>query len=372
MWRTLLACITTSILTAYCVTHLQAEQALAWLPAANSAAAAAAAFATGGISTPGWPLEGEFSLRRLRALKGNSSSSLEHHDSESLDGGSSSSSSSSRELLYQGGGFSPTWRRQHGAFKSRWHGTVLRSVFKAQSKVRSTKEQRASRIFVPLLSNRHEQLCCMLTDLNAKVGATNALDVWVFSVDHEAETVYNKSPCWRRKFNITVAFMVLDEHWTLDPRHSSSAVHDRNAWVGLPGLFGEDYRRMGHWRLAFQPAFADMLGYKLLWQLDDDSFFTSPLNISMADHMRQQTCGSRAPRRCATPTWCPGAWPRWHACSWSLSAWSRRARCSPTTRSRRAWRACTLCEAPQAAPGARRWRATRAAGLGPSSTATTW
>jgi hypothetical protein len=192
-----------------------------------------------------------------------------------------------RHLRYQGGGFSAAWRTEYGHFKSRWHPTVLKSVIKAQQLLTTTAEQRASRVFVPMLSTRHSELCCMLTDLNNKVGATNTLDVFVFTLDNKAQAVYNSSPCWNRKFNISVVFMPLDEHWGVEPTSSSSAIHDTHDWVGMPGLFGENYRRMGHWRLTFQFAFADLLGYRYVWQLDDDSFFKSPVNFSMIEYMQK-------------------------------------------------------------------------------------
>jgi hypothetical protein len=196
---------------------------------------------------------------------------------------------SGRQLKYQGGGFNAGWRQEYSSFKSRWHPTVMTSVFKAQQKLTTTIEQRAGRLFVPMLSNRHSELCCMLTDLDSKVGGANALDVFIFTVDNKAQAVYNRSPCWKRQMNITVVFLPLDEHWGVEPECSSSAIHDMNGWIGMPGLFGENYRRMGHWRLTFQFAFADMLGYKYLWQLDDDSFFRSPVNFSMIQYMQEKT-----------------------------------------------------------------------------------
>lgn len=81
--------------------------------------------------------------------------------------------------------------------------------------------------------------------------------------------------------------MSLDEQWHVDPHCTSSAIHDMNGWVGLPGLFGDSYRRMGHWRLTFQFAFADLLGYKYLWQLDDDSFFRSQVQFNMMSYMSE-------------------------------------------------------------------------------------
>jgi hypothetical protein len=123
--------------------------------------------------------------------------------------------------------------------------------------------------------------------MNAKLGANNKVDVFIFTVDNKAQVEFHSSPCQGRPMNITLVFMALDEHWGLNPRCSSSAVHDMDSWVGVPKMFGESYRRMGHWRLTFQFAFADMLGYKYVWQLDDDSFFKSPVDFDIISYMKQ-------------------------------------------------------------------------------------
>lgn len=44
-------------------------------------------------------------------------------------------------------------------------------------------------------------------------------------------------------------------------------------------------RNMGHWRLMFQFIFADMLGYKYIWQVDDDTEFQTRETINMTDFM---------------------------------------------------------------------------------------
>lgn len=184
----------------------------------------------------------------------------------------------------------PQWSKYYGGFKSRWHHTVLKSVHKAERLLRTSRRRRARRFFVPMLSSRHSELCCMLTDLNKKVAATNKLDVFVFSVENAAHSVFFESECRSRKFNLTVNFMALDEHWRLghgtNPATSSSAFFDTSDWMG--GHFNEDYRRMGHWRLAFQFAFADMLGYRYVWQLDDDSHFRTPVTVNLMEYMQER------------------------------------------------------------------------------------
>ena len=44
----------------------------------------------------------------------------------------------------------------------------------------------------------------------------------------------------------------------------------------------------GHWRLTFQMSFAQRLGYSYLLQLDDDSYFTSPLETDLLHFARSR------------------------------------------------------------------------------------
>jgi hypothetical protein len=123
--------------------------------------------------------------------------------------GTSSVAQPGRQLLYQGGEFTAVWRREYGSFKSRWHPAVLRSVSKAEQQLNTTRWDRSGRLFVPMLTSRHKDLCCMLTDLNAKLGATNKVDVFVFSVDNAAQTSYNQSPCVDRTMNIALLIFIM-------------------------------------------------------------------------------------------------------------------------------------------------------------------
>lgn len=76
----------------------------------------------------------------------------------------------------------------------------------------------------------------MLTDLDRKVGTTNALDVFVVTQDNKAQQEYNRSPCRHRHLNIAVMFLPLEEHWGVVPECSSSVMHDKQGWIGMPGL----------------------------------------------------------------------------------------------------------------------------------------
>ena len=43
---------------------------------------------------------------------------------------------------------------------------------------------------------------------------------------------------------------------------------------------------MGHWRLRFPFEFARHLGYRYLWQSDDDTYLTKPIGYSLVQYMR--------------------------------------------------------------------------------------
>jgi hypothetical protein len=51
---------------------------------------------------------------------------------------------------------------------------------------------------------------------------------------------------------------------------------------------------MGHWRLAFQFAFADRLGYKYVLQLDDDSDFRAKETLNLTDFMQSKLFSGEA------------------------------------------------------------------------------
>jgi hypothetical protein len=60
-------------------------------------------------------------------------------------------------------------------------------------------------------------------------------------------------------------------------------------------------RNMGHWRLMFQFAFADMLGYKYLWQVDDDTEFKSQEAVNITEFMQEKLVAGAS---CSLPS-CP-------------------------------------------------------------------
>jgi hypothetical protein len=172
----------------------------------------------------------------------------------------------------------------HGKLKSRWHADVVKYAFKAMAGLNSTAAQRSRRVFVPMLTARPHRICCALSDLSAKVGASTPLDVFVWSIDNAAETAFRSSQCNNMQFTFPVSFLNVSESWK-PPATGASGIHHILDW-GARG-FSMDYRRMGHWRLIFQFAFADILGYRYLWQLDDDSFFLEAVTTNMLQYVQQ-------------------------------------------------------------------------------------
>jgi hypothetical protein len=116
----------------------------------------------------------------------------------------------------------------------------------------------------------------MLRNFDANIrGANPNVDVLVFSInntaaEHEAECVLPN-----------VYYMALLEHWGPRRQGSATATHLWSfAWADA------GYRNMGHWRLTFQFAFADMLGYKYVWQVDDDTEFKARETLNVTDYMQ--------------------------------------------------------------------------------------
>jgi hypothetical protein len=141
----------------------------------------------------------------------------------------------------------------------------------------NTKKERGNRILVPLLTNQNATPCCMLKNFAANVAPSNPeVDIFVFSPQNRAEA--GSSAC-RLPY---VYYLPLHENLGVKRRGSAS---DPLLWSGRSHWDGS-YRGMGHWRLTFPFAFADALGYKFLWQLDDDSDFAVAQNVSVAQQMK--------------------------------------------------------------------------------------
>lgn len=173
-----------------------------------------------------------------------------------------------------------TLNRSQPAPTPSWYGDVGHSVNEARSLLGSAgSAATADRILVPLLSSRSDELCCFLRLFGRNVAPVTPADIFIFSVDNSAEAIVTAA-CPSEGSGQHVHFMALREHWMTPWEAGPKA-----SWAGIKS---EDYRRMGHWRLLFPMAFAAELGYSLVWQLDDDSFFTKPLRTNMLQFARER------------------------------------------------------------------------------------
>jgi len=153
-------------------------------------------------------------------------------------------------------GASPTNKYNFNTSRSLWHPNILKTANKAEALLRArgiTRASRSSRLFIPLLTSRPEQTCCALKTYQNNVvrGLNNTSDFFVFSINNTAEASFRASAhCKDFKPAGALLFFAVDEYWSV-PKGS---VEQMVGWNG--------YNLMGHWRLAFQNKFADILGYR--------------------------------------------------------------------------------------------------------------
>lgn len=157
------------------------------------------------------------------------------------------------------------------------HKTMKASIEIARSQLSSGKSTTDNltqdTLAVMLLSNNANQTCHALQNLIGQLLTWNPLDIFVFSLNN---SLYTRN-AWEMP-QLNVIFMSLYEHWETPDQAGS-----RDLWTA--SRFGEDYRRMGHWRLAFQMEFALELGYKFVLQIDDDSAFLQPIEYNLIQYM---------------------------------------------------------------------------------------
>ena len=127
---------------------------------------------------------------------------------------------------------------------------------------------------VLLLSNNAQQICCALKNFSGHLVPWTPVHFFVFSVENHLGSQV-PDDC---RVGLHLAFMKLDAH-LVTPQEAETP----DLWSAPH--FNEEYRRMGHWRLAFQMQFASRLGYRYILQLDDDSAFMAPLRFNLVQHM---------------------------------------------------------------------------------------
>jgi hypothetical protein len=161
--------------------------------------------------------------------------------------------------------------------RSHLHKTIKASVTEADAMLNNTREERSRRILVPLLVGAGMAPCCMLKNFDAKVRSANPnIDIVVFT--HENSAAQDEDACVMKD----VYYMALHEHWGPTRRGSATVPH---LW-SFASRSDASYRNMGHWRLTFQFAFVELLGYKYLWQVDDDIEFTAQESLNVTEYMQ--------------------------------------------------------------------------------------
>ena len=163
--------------------------------------------------------------------------------------------------------------------------SLREAEWQIQMKQRNNAGKMEERLAVLLLSNDERQLCCAIKNFTGHLLPWNPVDIYVFSVDNHMERKFVHT-CGK-KFSVGLVFLKLHEHW-----ETPEAAEDPSLWTAPH--FSEDYRRMGHWRLAFQMDFAAKIGYKYILQMDDDSAFPDPVTFDLVKHMLAQNLSMAA------------------------------------------------------------------------------
>lgn len=163
------------------------------------------------------------------------------------------------------------------------NSTVCRSATLAKQLLGATPV--ADRMMVILLSSREKMLCCTVKLLQVHFFNETPADMFIFSPNNTAK-VNAKKICPTLVSSSNIYFMAIDEHWEV-PQNAAT-----QSWME----YGEqkqthiiNYRLMGYWRLRFQFDFAREIGYKYLWQIDDDSQLLAPLGYNAIHRMENES-----------------------------------------------------------------------------------
>ena len=124
-----------------------------------------------------------------------------------------------------------------------------------------------------ILTNRFPSSACpCLNTFNTQFIAHNPADVYVFVLGGAAaHAALVDCVGAHAGWHIVDLLSHADDLGWVTPPQAGNA----SEWT--PPGFGEEYRRMGHWRLTTQFALAASLGYSTLLQVDDDSYFPAPV-----------------------------------------------------------------------------------------------
>jgi hypothetical protein len=136
-----------------------------------------------------------------------------------------------------------------------------------------------------ILTHRPTDTVCFYLDLfHRNFVAHNPADVFVFAVGGDDQhagvaACVRGFPSW---YTVNLLAHADALGWTT-PQHAA----DPALWSAYP-KFNQDYRRMGHWRLAHQFKLAADMGYATLLQVDDDSYFGTAVVQPVLAEFRQQ------------------------------------------------------------------------------------
>ena len=116
--------------------------------------------------------------------------------------------------------------------------------------------------------------------LHKNLQPSTPADVFLF-LTPEVHADKASYPEWVKTANNTYPIAIPKSAWGL-PAHTRPETSNWTSWsLG----FTHDYRRMGHFRLAFQFVFARDLGYKWLLQYDTDSYIMQPMKFNLVQHL---------------------------------------------------------------------------------------
>ncbi len=149
-----------------------------------------------------------------------------------------------------------------------------------------SSDKREDKLAVLLLSNDADQLCCALGNFSGHLAPWTPIDFYVFSVENQMQDALKR--CHLGINMTSVVFLRLHEHW-----ETPEEAEDPSLWTAAT-QFSANYRRMGHWRLAFQMEFVARLGYNFVLQLDDDSAFTQPVADNLVVMMKSKNLSMAA------------------------------------------------------------------------------
>lgn len=155
----------------------------------------------------------------------------------------------------------------------------------ALSVVGNLTERRDNLAVVMILSKQRQpfnQLLCMIKLFQKNVMHSTPSFIYFFAKNEtlsveERATLHKLDP-------YRLHILPLDErHWT-NP-YLEQILAPRETWRSA--RFDEDFRRVGHWRLTFQMAFARRLGHRYVMAIDDDTFVKSEVNYNIVSVFAQ-------------------------------------------------------------------------------------